>query len=224
MAQTPAPAGSNEGGLPYALAAYGIWGFVPLFFKLIASVPPVEVLAPGRADSGLRARLTAHVQSMRNHIQTLGAKSYQSQFEEAPDYVLMFVPGEHFIAAALERDPGLWDFAFERRVLLASPTNLVAIAPRLAATIRSLPAEPACPSPCNTRSIARSRSRKAASWPGPGRRRAALDAAVRRRFFRQPGRTEGQAGVPVQIQGVWVRPGDWLYADEDGIVVADRPL
>ena len=37
-------------------------------------------------------------------------------------------------------------------------------------------------------------------------------------------RTEGQIGVPVQIQGVWVRPGDWLYADEDGIVVADRPL
>jgi DNA recombination protein RmuC len=64
---------------------------------------------------------------MRNHIQTLGAKGYQDQFEEAPDYVLMFVPGEHFIAAALEQDSRLWDFAFERRVLLASPTNLVAI-------------------------------------------------------------------------------------------------
>ena len=37
-------------------------------------------------------------------------------------------------------------------------------------------------------------------------------------------RTEGQTGVPVQLQGVWVRPGDWLYADEDGMVVADRPL
>src|SRR3546814_17254130 len=45
MAQTPAPAGSHQGGLPFAVAAYGIWGFVPLFFKLIASVPPVEVLA-----------------------------------------------------------------------------------------------------------------------------------------------------------------------------------
>lgn len=45
MAQTPAPAGSDQGGLPYAIAAYSIWGFVPLFFKLIASVPPVEVLA-----------------------------------------------------------------------------------------------------------------------------------------------------------------------------------
>lgn len=37
-------------------------------------------------------------------------------------------------------------------------------------------------------------------------------------------RGEGQAGEPVRIQGVWVRSGDWLYADEDGIVVADRPL
>lgn len=79
-------------------------------------------------DDARKIALNAHVQSMRNHIQTLGAKSYQSQFEEAPDYVLMFVPGEHFIAAALERDPALWDYAFERRVLLASPTNLVAIA------------------------------------------------------------------------------------------------
>ncbi len=37
-------------------------------------------------------------------------------------------------------------------------------------------------------------------------------------------RNEGQRDVPVQVQGVWVRPGDWLYADEDGIVVSDRPL
>lgn len=74
------------------------------------------------------AALAQHVASMRNHVQQLGAKSYQSQFEEAPDYVVMFVPGEHFVAAALEKDPELWDFAFRSRVLLATPTNLVAIA------------------------------------------------------------------------------------------------
>ena len=79
-------------------------------------------------DVAREVALKAHVTSMRNHISTLGSKSYQSQFEDAPDYVLMFVPGEHFIAAALEQDPNLWEFAFERRVLLASPTNLVAIA------------------------------------------------------------------------------------------------
>ncbi len=80
-------------------------------------------------DEGERKRqLDLHAKSMRGHVQTLGAKSYQSQFDEAPDYVVMFVPGEHFVAAALEHDPELWDFAFRNKVLLASPTNLVAIA------------------------------------------------------------------------------------------------
>jgi DNA recombination protein RmuC len=88
-------------------------------------------------DESVREKaLTAHAQSMRNHVQSLGAKSYQSQFEEAPDYVLMFVPGEHFLAAALEHDPRLWDFAFERGVLLATPTNLVAIARTVASVWR----------------------------------------------------------------------------------------
>ena len=80
------------------------------------------------SDEVRHAALADHVRSMRNHVQQLGAKSYQSQFEDAPDYVVMFVPGEHFVAAALEHDPTLWDFAFEKKVLLATPTNLVAIA------------------------------------------------------------------------------------------------
>jgi DNA recombination protein RmuC len=79
-------------------------------------------------DAVRKQQMDLHAKSMRNHVQTLSAKSYQSQFEEAPDYVIMFVPGEHFVTAALEADPTLWDFAFERRVLLATPTNLVAIA------------------------------------------------------------------------------------------------
>ncbi|NMW30854.1 DNA recombination protein RmuC [Altererythrobacter sp. RZ02] len=83
-------------------------------------------------DDVRKVSLAAHAKSMRNHVQQLGAKSYQSQFDEAPDYVVMFVPGEHFIAAALEADPDLWDFAFQNGVLLASPTNLVAIARTIA--------------------------------------------------------------------------------------------
>ncbi len=79
-------------------------------------------------DEARERALAEHVRSMRGHVQTLGAKSYQSQFEDAPDYVVMFVPGEHFVAAALEHDPELWNFAFDKRVLLATPTNLVAIA------------------------------------------------------------------------------------------------
>jgi len=80
-------------------------------------------------DEAERKRhMDMHARAMRGHVQTLGTKSYQSQFEEAPDYVVMFVPGEHFVAAALEHDPELWDFAFRNKVLLATPTNLVAIA------------------------------------------------------------------------------------------------
>nr|WP_120716156.1 DNA recombination protein RmuC [Tsuneonella amylolytica] len=79
-------------------------------------------------DDERRRHLDLHAKSMRGHVQTLGTKSYQSQFDEAPDYVVMFVPGEHFVAAALEHDPELWDFAFRNKVLLATPTNLVAIA------------------------------------------------------------------------------------------------
>lgn len=79
-------------------------------------------------DAERKRHLDLHARSMRGHVQTLGTKSYQSQFDEAPDYVVMFVPGEHFVAAALEHDPELWDFAFHNKVLLATPTNLVAIA------------------------------------------------------------------------------------------------
>ncbi len=79
-------------------------------------------------DAERKRHLDMHAKAMRGHVATLGAKAYQSQFDDAPDYVVMFVPGEHFVAAALEHDPELWDFAFHNKVLLATPTNLVAIA------------------------------------------------------------------------------------------------
>jgi DNA recombination protein RmuC len=87
-------------------------------------------------DDKREACFRAHVASMRTHAQQLGSKAYWAQFGDAADYVIMYIPGEHFLAAALEQDPTLWDWAFERRVLLATPTNLVAIAKTVASIWR----------------------------------------------------------------------------------------
>lgn len=91
----------------------------------------------GAVDEGEKAaHLAAHAAAMKAHVNALGAKAYWNQFDDTPDYVVMFVPGEHFLAAALDHDAELWDYAFDRKVLLATPTNLIAIARTVAAVWR----------------------------------------------------------------------------------------
>lgn len=80
--------------------------------------------------------LKLHSAAIRTHADQLGRKSYWDQFGDAADYVVMFIPGEHFLTAALEQDEALWQWAFDRKVLLATPTNLVAIARTVASVWR----------------------------------------------------------------------------------------
>ncbi len=85
-------------------------------------------------DDRRTACFKAHLASIVRHAQQLGSKNYWAQFGDAADYVIMYIPGEHFLTAALEQDAELWEKAFKNRVLLATPTNLVAIA-RTVATV-----------------------------------------------------------------------------------------
>ena len=84
--------------------------------------------AAAENDEDRARHLRAHALAIKAHVETLGRKTYWQQFEDAPDFVVMFIPGENFLAAALEADQDLFDMAFDRKVLLASPTNLIAIA------------------------------------------------------------------------------------------------
>jgi DNA recombination protein RmuC len=83
--------------------------------------------AESRDDDVREERLRAHSRSLRTHVEQLAAKSYWRAFQPSPEFVVLFVPGEAFLAPALEHDPALLDDAMGRRVVIATPTTLVAM-------------------------------------------------------------------------------------------------
>jgi DNA recombination protein RmuC len=73
------------------------------------------------------AKLRDHARQVRDHLVKLSARSYWSQFPRTPDFVVLFIPGENFLNAAMEQDPALLEDGFNDRVLMATPTTLVGL-------------------------------------------------------------------------------------------------
>ncbi|WP_017610758.1 DNA recombination protein RmuC [Nocardiopsis xinjiangensis] len=78
-------------------------------------------------DPDRDTELRAHAKQLRTHVDQLAGKSYWASFTPAPEFVVLFIPGESFLAPALEQDPGLLEHAMGRRVHIATPTTLISL-------------------------------------------------------------------------------------------------
>ena len=79
------------------------------------------------SDQEVQRYLEAHALQVKKRIRELAAKTYWSQFAHSPDFVVLFIPGDQFLGAAMEKNPSLLEHALELRVVLATPTSLVAL-------------------------------------------------------------------------------------------------
>jgi DNA recombination protein RmuC len=105
---------------------------VPLDAYLQASAIPLTAVGE---EAARRASLLAkHVRAVRAHVDALARKAYWAGLPSSPEFVVCFVPSESLLAAALEEDPALLDYAFGKRVALASPVNLWAVLKTVAYT------------------------------------------------------------------------------------------
>ncbi|MGE0828853.1 MAG: DNA recombination protein RmuC [Hyphomonadaceae bacterium] len=83
-------------------------------------------------DSAREAHLKKHAAELRAHVKGLASKEYWKHVPETADFVVLFVPGENFLAAAAERDPNLFDDAFAAQVIIVTPATMVALAKSVA--------------------------------------------------------------------------------------------
>ncbi len=80
-----------------------------------------------KTEEERRQFLQQHARKVRERMRELASKAYWTQYRDSPDFVVMFVPGEQFLSAALDEDPKLMEDAFTNKVVLATPTSLIAL-------------------------------------------------------------------------------------------------
>jgi DNA recombination protein RmuC len=79
------------------------------------------------SDADRKVALERHARNVRTHVRLLAQKSYWEQFEDTPDFVILFIPGDQFLSAALTEQADLIDFALSQQIILATPTSFVAL-------------------------------------------------------------------------------------------------
>ena len=83
--------------------------------------------AEAKDDAQRKLGLERHAKNVRAHIRMLSTKAYWEQFEESPEFVILFIPGDQFLSAALSEEPDLIEYSLSRQIILATPTSFVAL-------------------------------------------------------------------------------------------------
>lgn len=83
--------------------------------------------AEAQDDNERQVCLKRHARNVRTHIRLLSSKAYWNQFDESPEFVILFIPGDQFLSAALSEEPDLIEYALSKQIILATPTSFVAL-------------------------------------------------------------------------------------------------